>query len=347
MNVTFLIGNGFDINLGLNTKYKNFVDVYCNDLRQDDGTIHKFKKDIIQRNLPLWSNAEWAFGNQTSQIKDHFTVKDYCKCHEDFCVSLANYLKEEQKKFVMSKENARAICEKFSTAINNLSVGFRNAPRTEIRSLISKYNDFHFNFIDFNYTDVLDRICSETSNSCGWGKHNNYLNSKGKLIHVHGTVEKDMVLGVHDETQIANLECFKSVDKYYLAQLIKSQTDAVNEENTYSQTFQILDSSDLIYIYGMSLGETDKLWWESICKLLQTKTYLRVIIHSHGAPLNELLNFERRRHEDAQRNRLFDFGNVDEKTRTAIQSRVHVTGANIFEALKDIAKQRDSEAKAS
>ena len=347
MNVTFLIGNGFDINLGLDTRYTDFIKLYCKDLSQDNFIIQKFKKDIIQRQLPLWSNAELAFGKQTTLITDHFTVEDYCNCHLDFCISLAKYLKDEQKKFVLNKENARSVSEKFSTAINDLTFGFRTVPRTDIQSLISSYGDLVFNFIDFNYTNILDRIYSETSSSFGWGKHNGYTNTKGKLIHAHGTVEMDMVLGVHDETQISNLDCFKSVDKYYLAQLIKSQTDYVNEENTYKQTIQILNSSDLIYIYGMSLGETDKYWWESICKLLQARSSLRVIIHSFGTPEGELLNFEKRRHEDARRNKLFDLGNVEEEIRAKIQNRVHVTGANLFKDLKDISKQNNTQAKVS
>ena len=347
MNVTFMIGNGFDINLGLATRYTDFIEVYRKIQSHDDLAIQKFKKEIIDRNLPLWSNAELAFGQQTSFISDSFTVEDYSKCHSDFCRALANYLREEQKKLVLNKENAQSLAENFSKAVNNLNIGFRTMQSESIQSLIAGYNELMFHFIDFNYTNTLDIICSETNKSIGWGSHKNCKNVMGRLVHVHGTVDKDMVLGVNDEMQIANLECFKSYDEYYLAQLIKSQTDSINEENTYKQALQILNSSDLIYVYGMSLGETDKFWWDNLCKLLIRKGTLRVVLHSYGAPEDELLRYAIKRYEVTQRNKLFDFGNVSHEQKNSIQGRVHITGANIFHALKDFAEQKQERAIAS
>lgn len=347
MNVTFLIGNGFDLNLGLSTKYKNFLEVYSKVQIWDSQIIQKFKKEIIKPNLELWANAEMAFGEQTASISDDFTVDDYCKCHSNFCEALANYLIDEQKRFVLNKENIPSMAEKFSKAVNNITAGFRAVPTVAIQSLISSYGSLSFNFIDFNYTDILDRICMETNKSLGWGQHGTYKNTMGQLIHVHGTVEQSMVLGVHDETQITNLEAFNSYDEYYLAQLIKSRTDEINEENTYQQAFRILNSSDLIYVYGMSIGETDKFWWECICRLLNKKNTLRVIIHSFDMPKNELMRATIKRHEDVQRNKLFELGNVDQELKNSIQSRVHVTGANIFEELKDILTLNNVQAEAS
>ena len=111
MNITFMIGNGFDINLGLSTKYTDFINVYRKIQDQDNELIRKFKKEIIECDLPLWSNAELAFGKQTSLLNESFTVEDYCSCHSHFCRSLANYLREEQKKLVLSKEDSSVILE--------------------------------------------------------------------------------------------------------------------------------------------------------------------------------------------------------------------------------------------
>ena len=348
MNITFMIGNGFDINLGLATQYKDFIDIYRNIQVQDDEIIQKFKKNIINCDLPLWSNAEMAFGKQTSCINDNFSVEDYCYCHSHFCTALAEYLKVEQKKLELSKEKLPVIAENFSKAVNNLTIGFRAVPKGQIQSLISCYSSgISFNFIDFNYTNTLDLLCSHTNRLAGWKQHGNHNNSMGKLIHVHGTVEKDMVLGVHDESQISNTECFKSYDTYYMAQLIKSQTDIINEENTYKQTLQVLASSHLIYVYGMSLGDTDKFWWEKICHMLKQSGELRVILHCYEAPENELLRTDIKRFEDKQRNKLFKLGNVEKEQRGSLQSRGHVTGTNIFKDLNNIVAQVIGQAKAS
>lgn len=110
MNITFMIGNGFDLNLGLSTRYLDFINVYRNIQEQDNAIIEKFKEEIIESDIPLWSNAELAFGKQTSLLNENFTVVDYCRCHSHFCRSLANYLREEQKKLVLSKEDSSVIC---------------------------------------------------------------------------------------------------------------------------------------------------------------------------------------------------------------------------------------------
>lgn len=112
MNITFMIGNGFDINLGLDTKYTDFIKVYRSIQPRDNKIIRRFKEEIIEQNLPLWANAEMAFGKQTSFISEDFTVEDYCNCHSHFCTALAEYLKGEQKRLVLSKEKLPVIAEK-------------------------------------------------------------------------------------------------------------------------------------------------------------------------------------------------------------------------------------------
>ena len=46
MNITFLIGNGFDLNLGLDTSYNDFLNFYLQEKSGDDEEIRGFKADI-------------------------------------------------------------------------------------------------------------------------------------------------------------------------------------------------------------------------------------------------------------------------------------------------------------
>lgn len=70
MNITFLIGNGFDLNLTVKTDYINFLEYYCNcsskvkDGQGNDPEIEKFKK-LISENIELWSDLEKALGQKT------------------------------------------------------------------------------------------------------------------------------------------------------------------------------------------------------------------------------------------------------------------------------------------
>ena len=63
MNITYIIGNGFDFNLGLKTSYKSFLDYY---LKRDSGDrIIELFKDSIKQCNDLWSDVEIALGQST------------------------------------------------------------------------------------------------------------------------------------------------------------------------------------------------------------------------------------------------------------------------------------------
>ena len=47
MNITFMIGNGFDLNIGLKTRYKDFILEYLKIDTKDD-MLKKFKKILIE-----------------------------------------------------------------------------------------------------------------------------------------------------------------------------------------------------------------------------------------------------------------------------------------------------------
>ena len=66
MNVTFLIGNGFDLGIGLKTAYSDFYDVYCHPLDRDGMQIRRFKSDLLT-NYENWSDFEMAFGELIEQ----------------------------------------------------------------------------------------------------------------------------------------------------------------------------------------------------------------------------------------------------------------------------------------
>lgn len=47
MKITFLIGNGFDINLGLKTKYSEFLDYYLDSKKLEDIKGRKLSDEEI------------------------------------------------------------------------------------------------------------------------------------------------------------------------------------------------------------------------------------------------------------------------------------------------------------
>lgn len=49
MNVTFLIGNGFDLGIGLKTAYADFYGIYCMPHQGDSPAVVKFKSEIQKK----------------------------------------------------------------------------------------------------------------------------------------------------------------------------------------------------------------------------------------------------------------------------------------------------------
>ena len=67
MNVTFLIGNGFDLNLKLNTRYSDFYKYY----------IENDPKDLLSKSIKddyeMWSDLEVGLGEFLSNIDESQT----------------------------------------------------------------------------------------------------------------------------------------------------------------------------------------------------------------------------------------------------------------------------------
>ena len=340
MHITFLIGNGFDRNLGLNTLYSDFVKVYKK-LKSNSEHITKFR-EYIKENEELWSKAEEALGQYTRQLeKGQGAV--FSECQEDFCINLAQYLKEQEQRidYTASKEVVQKAFKQFV----NLSEPLSTVERSKINDTYQKHfaEDFIFDFINFNYTYTLDQCLQIVSEMPGLlGSHSHlgvqHEHSVGKICHVHGTVEGQMVFGVNDDSQIAKLEVFEGNDgDLSKALLIKKEANASYRENTDTRATQILKASSIIYIYGMALGITDKLWWERICAWLSESENHHMILHQYKMPGVTALPFSRLNFERKVRRDFMALGKLPKEKYQSVEERIHVTGYNIFEPIKNIA----------
>lgn len=346
MNITFLIGNGFDLNLGLKTKYKDFLKEYI-DVKSNDFLIDIFKKDLLQ-DKELWANAEKAFGDYTDNFDDtNGGAKGFCICHEDFCIELASYLKKQEELIDFNNQSSK-IRAGFVHGIRNFVNNFRNEPKTQISNYLNSFTgSFIYRFIDFNYTTTLDKSVSLIKNTSLLGVRNNnnknYENSFGDLLHIHGYTYKDMVLGVNDETQIKNLNLFENESDTLLDQLIKINTNRMNEENNDENACLLLKSSHLIYIYGMSIGETDALWWKRICELMNNNKTLITIIHAFDAPEEGLIRRHYIEYERTMKKNFVNYSDYDDETKENLMKRIYIDRKNIFEEIKNIVNETENE----
>ena len=155
MDVTFLIGNGFDLGIGLKTGYKDFYDVYCQSKSSDSEMLQHFKSDILKE-PETWADFESAFGEYASRCKD---AEDYMQLFEDFIRQFSIYLENEESAF--DDEKTEEILHGMKRALSSY-YDIRPADKDAVVPFIKSYKTF--NFISFNYTCCLDK-CIETVKS--------------------------------------------------------------------------------------------------------------------------------------------------------------------------------------
>ncbi len=340
MNITFLIGNGFDLNLGLNTLYSDFVKDYKGMVTEDEQLKHFCSH--IKDNEELWANAEIALGRYTGElVKGQGDL--FSKCHEDFCIHLSEYLKSEEQRIDYTRET-----DKIATAflhVNNITNSFPIQEKSALDGLYKRHaaEDNQFSFVCYNYTYTLKR-CLETikqkPNALGSHKYRGSFRRHmiGEVCQVHGTVDNEIVFGVNDESQITNPAVFECENgDIYKNLLIKQQANISYLGGTDDIAERIIKNSNLIYIYGMSIGKTDKLWWDRICNWLRYNSERHLIIQQYKMPHKEVFQARYQTYERKQKRDFLQYGKPNPQNDVEVEKRIHITGENIFEKIKGIA----------
>ena len=88
MKTLYIIGNGFDLNLGLKTSYKDFYQHYMS-VESTTKSIADLK-DSISMDYSSWSDLELALGQYTIELK---TLDEFDEVFEDIGAQLGVYLK--------------------------------------------------------------------------------------------------------------------------------------------------------------------------------------------------------------------------------------------------------------
>ena len=283
MNITFIIGNGFDLNLGMRTDYISFLESPDTKKRLHENRIYQlYEKDKDSNLSNTWSNMEKQLGLLTSKFRlkrndemdDPIVADDpdpFIQAKSQLEEELIRYLleQERQKLEELSKDEQYIVNQmigSFSILLDNS----KPSEQAEIEKILDKHKSETWccNYVTFNYTRVLDKtieICKKNRTPVNrfLGKSvTRQFNSNIILnipIHVHGT-SKRPVLGVNDESQISESTYYR--DSTFTTYMIKEKINGENGEGLYEKTENILNNSKIIIIFGMSFGETDKRWWE-------------------------------------------------------------------------------------
>lgn len=308
--ITYLIGNGFDISAGLNTRYSDFYKYMIS--KYESGECSK--NDIlenIKNNSDLWSNLELGLGEYTQEIADDIgKLEKFFDEKFQIDTMLMKYLRIEQERIDWENNNSiQKVRNDFSKYIYNFYNLFTPVERDEILKICSNSNSA-YKVISFNYTNVIKKCIDLISN-------------KIELLYLHGSLEKNnAILGVNDSEQIKN-DFFKNSDEMLIC-MNKLEINNDIGEYTISKAKSILRNSNIICIYGMSIGDTDKYWWQEIINNLKEGLTEMVIIFSYIPDLNINNRVKHRRAKKDIQNQLLRYCSDDEQLVDELRSKIKV-----------------------
>ncbi len=300
MKFTYLIGNGFDLNIGLKTSFKDFFDVYCNKSGQKNEAIKNFKNKISE-NTFMWSDFELQMGQYAKEVEPFgmLNMQDYFDCMEDFRNEMITYISQEEKRInsYIFKNKCDSVCHR---SIEYPFQYMRNGQSILLQDYLLKYvtESIEYNFIVFNYTHTFEEFLAPLGYNVVGDNDNGpshwtgdvddsiVLDKIGKVIHVHGEIGNAILLGLNDEQQVANPHLKKN-DEFRCNYIKPIANEALSEQKDKISK-RIIEESDVIFIYGMSIGQTDKIWWQTIMKWLCDSTDYRehfLVVFSYDAKL--------------------------------------------------------------
>lgn len=266
MNILFLIGNGFDINIGMKTKYKDFYNYYLNQNSKSDIII-KIKKEI-KNDIDNWSDLELKLGEYLDRLKEE---KEAILIYNDITKELQKYLQEEEDKYNYNIDT-------------NIVYKDLLYPENHLRPIDIQYiknnwkkelDTWQIRIISFNYTRAIEKIIAFNNEKLILETTNTYQKYVDAIEHIHGYANERMILGVNDANQIKN-QALK-VNKKIVRRFIKPECNKTYGLGHDEKCNKWINNANIICLYGLSIGDTDKLWWNRIAKHLINYSCILII----------------------------------------------------------------------
>lgn len=340
MNITFFIGNGFDINLGLQTKYSYFYPYFIKNAQMDNMI-----RGWIDGNEQYWADLEEKLGQELEKVSEN-KLDQFYEDKEELDRLLIEYLEKEQERYCF--DDKEEIKKEFSRSMLNFYLGLPVNDVNSIKATMEKYRneEYVYSYITFNYTDVLDNIVALYGNAKAIANHQSSIGERnnriGKIIHIHGTTDEEMILGVNDESQIDNE--FLKKENIFLDTFIKKRMNNSIGQRKTEDAVDTINKSHIVCVFGMSIGNTDKMWWEELIKWLVSDENNKLVIFWKGyedalkkkLPSTMIRLNEKIRKEIYQKGK----GKYDESYYSRIKDRIMISyNASIFSLPKVEEKQ--------
>ena len=264
-NITFIIGNGFDINLGMKTQYANVYDGYIATPSSNDN-IAAFKNSLKADRMcryKLWSDFEMGMGEFAQSFESE---NAFIECVRDFKAYMVQHLRNEQARFTQQWKDDISFLRSYAKFFEDSVLGYSNNLIPNAKRAIEKaarLRPIHYSFITFNYTAILDYFIQYYNQSM---YDPTLIYNFSDPIHLHGHLNGDVVVGVDNEQQINN--GFELTMRGRRA-FIKPKINQDYDQGRVDEAKKVISESNIICVYGLSLGQSDLTWTIALKEWLQ------------------------------------------------------------------------------
>lgn len=325
MNILYFIGNGFDLNIGMKTKYSDFYNYYKK-IDSKDEIIKQLKNEILN-DYKNWADLELALGSYTTNLNSEY---EFDILFEDILKNLAEYLESEEGQFDFNNFKKEKLYNYLCQPEDSLLKADSNDIKT-FKNDWSKIN-WSIEIITFNYTKTLEKILNKTSSSLQIGIHHQNAIILKDIEHLHGFIDDRMIMGVNDTSQISN-ENFHE-NRNILEAFVKSNCNKAQKHTIDDVCKTKINSAHLICIFGSSIGDTDNCWWELIGERLKKGT--RLILFTRGDEINKRIGYKNARTERIMKNYFLNKTTLTAEEKLKVENNIYIgVNTNMFNNLKD------------
>lgn len=313
MKLLYFIGNGFDINLGMKTRYHDFYEQYKT-IASKSELIKGLKKEIAA-GIINWSDLELAFGKYTVKLKN---IEEFDEVYEDIVDNLADYLISEEEKFDFKKVKKESFFKNLSAPESFLT----DEDIQEFREYKNQWKNtaWNINIITLNYTLSIEKILGDNLSNFEIGIHDQHQIIFRNIHHIHGYTDKRTVLGVNDISQIDKVDFHENEE--ILEALIKTKCNRVQRHNIDKVCESNINEANLICIFGSSIGDTDNYWWQLIGEQLRKNS--KIIIFSKGEDIKERFAQKAVREKRLIKKLFLNKTNLSQEEKNQFQENIYV-----------------------
>ena len=336
--ITFWIGNGFDLSCGLKSRYTDSYDGYIHS-KSSSECIEQFKK-TIEECIPTWADFEMKLAEYAHVFKDE---SELMACLQDYADYLNTYLSREQKEFFDVFEKNDLVTYKINQEMRQSLYSFFNGlTPNSIRAINTVLNNGQrrYNFVCFNYTNVFKHLVDQAF-SRDQSNHELSSSRATSVIHIHGRLNSNVILGIDNEGQLTDLPY--KLTRRGKRNIVKPFLIDEFDQKRKNDCINYINSSDVICVYGLELGDSDLTWRKGLADWLLKDSNHHLVYYNYSLATKKYSTISITQKMDDEEdfkdlliNKLF-FGGIGNDQLAPLVNQIHIpTGVDIFNIISAI-----------